>query len=58
MGTQDFIVVYVQSCTGGKLPLGECGPVWQLGVIAVLLVSAIVALMALRLRANLQAAHS
>lgn len=58
MGTQDFIVVYVQACTGGKLPLSECGPVWQLGVIAVLMVSAIAVLMALRMRAYATSAQS
>jgi len=45
-----FIITYVQACTGGRLPLGECGPIWQLGIIAALLISAIAVLIALRLR--------
>lgn len=48
MGIQDFILVYVQSCTGGELPLDECGPLWQFGIIAVLLASAIATLIAVR----------
>jgi hypothetical protein len=27
---QNFVVGYVQVCTSGKLPLSDCGPVWQL----------------------------
>ena len=57
MGSQDFILTYVQACTTGKLALSECGPVWQFGVIAVLLASAITVLIVLRLRAYLQMAR-
>jgi hypothetical protein len=49
MGSQKFIIGYVQACTGGQLPLSECGPVWQLGIIAVLLALAVMTLVALRL---------
>ena len=46
----NFILSYVQSCASGKLPLTECGPVWQFGVIALLLLCAILVLLALLLR--------
>ena len=45
---QGFVASYVQACTGGQLPLSECGPVWQLGIIAALLVLAVLTLVALR----------
>jgi hypothetical protein len=54
MGSQDFLVTYVQACSNGKLALSECGPVWQIGIIAVLLASAIAVLIVLRLRAYAQ----
>ena len=45
-----FVMGYLQACTGGQLPMSECGPVWQLGIIAALLISAIAVLTVLRLR--------
>ena len=51
MGGQNFIVTYIQACTSGKLPFSECGPIWQLFVIAAFLVAAIAALLVLRMRA-------
>jgi hypothetical protein len=48
MGSGKFVVTYLQACTSGNLPLSECGPVWQLGIIAVLVVSAIIVLIAVR----------
>ena len=51
MNNTDFIVTYVQTCASGKLGLSDCGPVWQLGVIAVFLVIAVVTLAAMRFRA-------
>jgi len=54
MSNLDFIVVYAQSCAGGRLPLSDCGPAWQLLVIAVLLVLAVSTLVVLRLRSGLQ----
>ena len=51
----DFILVYAQSCAGGKLPLSDCGPAWQMLVIAVLLLLAVSTLVALRLRSGMQA---
>ena len=51
MGDRGIIVEYVRSCTAGALGMSDCGPVWQLGVIAGFLVLAIVTLVILRLRA-------
>jgi hypothetical protein len=57
MGSSEFVVNYVQACTIGNLPLSECGPVWQLGIIAVLLVSAFMALIAVRVSSNARSAQ-
>jgi hypothetical protein len=51
----DFIVVYAQSCASGKLPISDCGPAWQLLIIAVLLLLAISTLVVLRFRSGMQA---
>lgn len=51
MGDRGIIVEYVRSCTAGSLGMSDCGPVWQLTVIATFLVIAIAALVVLRLRA-------
>jgi len=58
MGSQHFILAYVQECSSGKIMLSECGPAWQIGIIAVLLVSAIAALLVLRIRAYTQSEQS
>jgi hypothetical protein len=50
MGTQNFIVGYIQACTSGRLPFSECGPIWQLFVIAAFLVAAVATLLVLRMR--------
>ena len=52
MGNNDFILSYVNSCASGKLALSECGPIWQLGVIVVFLLVAVLALMAMRFRSR------
>lgn len=52
MGSQSILETYVQACTSGRLPLSECGPVWQLGIIAGLLVCAVLALVILRLNSR------
>lgn len=52
MGDTQFVVSYVQACTGGKLPAAECSPMWQLLAIVALLLLAITILVALRLRAG------
>ena len=54
MDNFSFVVMYVQSCTVGKLGLSDCGPVWQLGVILALLVILVTALLVMRLRAGVQ----
>lgn len=41
MNNENFILSYVQACSSTQLPIGDCGPVWQLGIIAVLLIMAI-----------------
>ena len=46
----DFVLRYVDSCASGALKLSECGPVWQLGVIALLLCAAVTVLVTLRVR--------
>jgi hypothetical protein len=53
MLSQNFVVGYVKVCTGGQLPLSECGPVWQLGIIATLLAFAVLTLVALRVGRSL-----
>jgi hypothetical protein len=55
LGNQRVVLEYVQSCAGGNLGMAECGPIWQLGVIAALLLIAIVALALLQFRARPQA---
>ena len=51
MGDRVIIVEYVRSCTAGALGVSDCGPVWQLGIIAAFLVAAIATFVVLRLRA-------
>ena len=51
MGDRGIIIEYVRSCTAGSLAMSDCGPVWQLGIIAACLAAAIVTLIVLRLRA-------
>lgn len=52
MSNQNFIFGYVEACASGSLRFADCGPVWQLGAIAVLLILAIAVLAILRLRAD------
>ena len=58
MSNQNFIFGYIEACAGGSLRLTDCGPVWQMGVIAVLLVLAIAVLAMLRLRVDPQSTSS
>jgi hypothetical protein len=58
MGNDAFVLNYVNACTTSKLPLSECGPVWQIGIIGFLLISAIAVLVVLRVRAYMQAGQS
>ena len=49
--TQDhFVVSYVHACSANQLPIADCGPVWQLGIIAVLLVMAVTTLVIMGFR--------
>jgi hypothetical protein len=57
MGSQSILETYVYACAGGELPLPECAPLWQFGIIAVLLVSAIAALLVLRIRFSAESAQ-
>jgi hypothetical protein len=52
VGDGGIIIEYLRSCTAGSLGMSDCGPVWQLGIIAAFLVAAIVTLVILRLRAS------
>ena len=52
---QDVVVGYVKACASGTLPLSECGPVWQLGIMGGLLVLAVLCLVVLRVRARMSA---
>jgi hypothetical protein len=47
---QGILISYVESCTNGSLGMSECGPIWQLGVIAALLFAAIATLAVLQFR--------
>lgn len=48
MNSQNFIVSYIQYCSSGGLTRSECGPMWQMMVIAAVLVLAIITLIVLR----------
>jgi hypothetical protein len=50
MNNQGFVLAYVQSCTTGDIGMAECGPVWQLGIIAALLFIAIMTLALMQVR--------
>lgn len=54
MSSQNLILWYVQSCASGKLGAADCGPIWQLGLIAAFLLVAVLALVALRFRSRAQ----
>jgi hypothetical protein len=50
MASGNFVLDFVQSCFSGKLGFSDCGPVWQMAVIAGLIVAAILFLILLRVR--------
>lgn len=50
MMINNFVISYVQACAAGTLAFQECGPVWQFGAIALLLLCAILVLITLVLR--------
>lgn len=58
MTSKALVLGYVNACTGGMLPPSDCGPVWQLGIIAGLLVVAVLSLAALRAHAHMKSARA
>lgn len=58
MGGENFILTYLQSCIGGKLAFSDCGPIWQMAIIAAVLVAAVICLLALKLRPPGQSGQS
>jgi hypothetical protein len=57
-GTAAFVAAYVNGCIAAAVSSGDCGPVWQLGIIAALLVVSIVTLALLRLSAYRSASRA
>jgi len=52
MDNTGLVVTYVRACVAGAADAGDCSPVWQLGVIVVLIVIAIISLVVLRMSAS------
>ena len=52
MDNTSLVVAYVRACVAGAPDAGDCSAVWQLGVIVVLIVIAIISLVVLRLSAQ------
>jgi hypothetical protein len=52
MDNTGLVVAYVRACIAGAPDAGDCSPVWQLGVIAVLIIIAIISLIVLRMSAS------
>ena len=50
MSNQGMVLAYVLACLSGAFGMADCGPVWQLGVIAALLLACSVTLGILQLR--------
>jgi len=50
ISSSNVVIGYVHACAAKSLPWSECGPVWQLGVIALLIVLATLTLAMLRMR--------
>jgi hypothetical protein len=55
LNTTGIVLDLVNACASGRLRVSDCGPVWQLVVIAVLLVVMVATLLVLRLRSRLLA---
>lgn len=47
---QQLVLGYVEACGSGMLPLSECDPVWELGIIGVLLAVALLSLVHVHFR--------
>jgi len=58
MNDGNFLVSYVQECASGKVAFNDCGPLWQFGVIAFVLVAAIILLLAFLAPPKPEAARS
>lgn len=54
MGNENFILNYVHACSSNQLPLADCGPVWQLAIIAALLFTAVTTLVVINIRSSPQ----
>ncbi len=52
MNNENFVISYVHACSSNQLPVADCGPVWQLGIIATLLVMAIISLVIMNFRSG------
>jgi hypothetical protein len=51
---QHLVLGYVEACSSGLLPLSECDPVWQLGIIGILLIVALLSLVHVHFRVKRQ----
>ena len=58
MGNLNFLLSYVQACMAGRYPASDCGAVWHLLVIVVMLVLAVSTLVVLRVRSRPQATNA
>jgi len=58
MDNKNIVLNFVMDCTTGKLSFGDCGAFWQLGVMAILLVAAVVIFAALITRPGGQSNQS
>ena len=55
MSTADVVVDYVRSCASGAVASADCGPMWQVTTIAVIVLVLSVALIAMQFRPITQA---
>jgi hypothetical protein len=45
MSYYDLVSCYTQCCLNGEATFGECGPLWQLGLISTFLLASLVTLL-------------
>jgi hypothetical protein len=48
MNYYELITCYTQCCTSGEATFGECGPLWQIGLIATFLLASFATLLIAR----------
>lgn len=48
MGKFEFIWEFIGACIGGRLQSAECAPLWQFGILILLLVFAVAGLVVIR----------